>query len=475
MAEMLNGLGPWVPEDTIKQQRQTARDFWETPNGGYGSGWAGGLAAALAGYGYGSNLSAADKATRENQALRSSTMQRAVAAPDNMSMAKLLMGSGIPGTEDLGISTLTRERDTAQNQAFQERLAKLNRDAAALEAAKSRAHAERMVTLHGDQAVRQEGQIAEQKAARDVKAVEDAANAYGVSPQPVSPVAALPLGAAESVAAPAPGQLPNANAALTGLQARLPPETYARAMAAAKAGNRQEALDIILGKDKIKDTFDLEEGKTRYQQVRQPDGSYKAVPIVAAPPKQDATTKKAIDEADDFVAQTQTAIGALKEAQRLNKLAYEGFTAEGRAAAMNNVPLLRGTENSSATTQLKNVITNQALQSLRATFGGNPTEGERKILLDVAGSVNMNAKDREDIYNRAMVMAEQRLAINQQKADALREGKYYSPGGQPAAANQPVSLAPQTAPVRVSSPDEARKLPSGTRIVLPDGSLGVVP
>jgi len=37
------------------------------------------------------------------------------------------------------------------------------------------------------------------------------------------------------------------------------------------------------------------------------------------------------------------------------------------------------------------------------------------------------------------------------------------------------SAAPQSGPVMVKSPDEARKLPSGTAIRLPDGSIGRVP
>jgi len=42
-------------------------------------------------------------------------------------------------------------------------------------------------------------------------------------------------------------------------------------------------------------------------------------------------------------------------------------------------------------------------------------------------------------------------------------------------AQSPASAARPSGPVRVKSPDEARKLPSGTRILLPDGSEGVVP
>ena len=103
----LNGNGTWVPEDTIAQKRKTASDYWQTPEGGYGSGWAGGLAAALAGYGYGSNLSAADKASRENQALKSSVMKSAADAKDNMSMGRMLMAAGIPGLEETGLKTLS--------------------------------------------------------------------------------------------------------------------------------------------------------------------------------------------------------------------------------------------------------------------------------------------------------------------------------------------------------------------------------
>lgn len=193
------------------------------------------------------------------------------------------------------------------------------------------------------------------------------------------------------------------------------------------------------------DTFDLKEGEIRYQQIRQPDGSYKIAPVAKGGNKIDATTKKAIDEADDFVAQTHTAIGALNEAMRLNKQAYSGWGASQRAGASNNmVPW--STPDAQATTNLENVITNQALQSLRATFGGNPTEGERKILLEVAGSVNQPTQVRSDIYARAMQMAQQRLTINQQKAAALRGGTYYGPGGQPPAIDKPMSFSPQGKP-----------------------------
>jgi len=153
--------------------------------------------------------------------------------------------------------------------------------------------------------------------------------------------------------------------------------------------------------------------------------------------KLDTTEKKAIDEADDFVSQTRTAINHLKEALRLNGVANSGWTAGIRSSIGNNLPdylvpnIISSPDSARATSNLENLITNQALQSLRSTFGGNPTEGERKILLEVAGSINQPAQVREDIYRRAMALAHERLRFNEDKAVKLRGGSYYKPGGQP--------------------------------------------
>lgn len=237
----IDGNGSWVPEDSIAQKRRTASDFWQTPQGGYGSGWGGGLAAALSGLGYGMNLTAADSDSRSNQALRSSTMAQAAGAKDNMSMGKILLGAGIPGLDEKGMGTIADARNTADSRSFTEK-----------QAAASRAHSERMLSLQGVQQLSnaramvpieldKESRLAQQKSDRDVAAIGGAADT---------------------------------------LRTKLPPEVYDKALAAAKAGNRQEALDIILGKDKAKDTFDLKQGETRYQQVRGPDGKITAVPIV---------------------------------------------------------------------------------------------------------------------------------------------------------------------------------------------------
>ena len=38
------------------------------------------------------------------------------------------------------------------------------------------------------------------------------------------------------------------------------------------------------------------------------------------------------------------------------------------------------------TVELHNIVATNAVEQLKAVFGGNPTEGERKILIDLQGS-----------------------------------------------------------------------------------------
>ena len=109
---------------------------------------------------------------------------------------------------------------------------------------------------------------------------------------------------------------------------------------------------------------------------------------------------------------------------------------------------------------------------MRATFGGNPTEGERKILLDVAGSVSQPATLRKQIYIRAMQAAQDRLRFNDEKAKALRAGTYYQPGGQPPTpdinaprGSAPQQQAPRSEPQRAIPPGNYRYDPATGQLV----------
>lgn len=146
-------------------------------------------------------------------------------------------------------------------------------------------------------------------------------------------------------------------------------------------------------------------------------------------PAMNATIQKEIFETDEGIQAGQSVVQSLGRALQLNDIAYDGPFAEQRSYAT----ALMGDESGKATQELKNVVTSQALDSLKAVFGGMPTEGERKILLEIQGSVDQPKPVREAIYRRAQAAAERRIRINQQKAGALRTGMYFGEEYDPSA------------------------------------------
>jgi len=181
-----------------------------------------------------------------------------------------------------------------------------------------------------------------------------------------------------------------------------------------------------------------------------------------------ATDKKAILEADEGVMTAKSAIDALQKARDLSSKAFAGPMAGKRGYAASflgeSSDLGKG---GIATAELDNVVTSNALSQLKAIFGGAPTEGERKILLDIQGSVNQPHEVRTKIYDRARQMAENRLKFNEQRANELRGGQFYKPPGAmtraPVAQSQGITQAQYEA------------LPSGTPFTAPDGTQRIKP
>lgn len=211
---------------------------------------------------------------------------------------------------------------------------------------------------------------------------------------------------------------------------------------------------------------------------KQPDGSYKSV--YTAPTKArnlSVNEQKEVFEADEGVQAGNNVVNSLTKALELNDKAYSGLAAGTRGYLGSIV----GAEGGTATEDLTNLVTSQVLENLKATFGGAPTEGERQILLDVQGSVSKTPEVRKRVYERAIQAANRRIEFNKQKATALRSGEYFQPGFTPASPSQAqveqqaATQAPAGQPVRVNTPDEAMKLPSGTVFQTPDGRTKVRP
>lgn len=181
-----------------------------------------------------------------------------------------------------------------------------------------------------------------------------------------------------------------------------------------------------------------------------------------------ATDKKAILEADEMVLSNTAAIDSLKRATALSKDAFTGPMAGARGYAASFLGKDSDWGKSGIATEgLKNEVESNALSQLKAIFGGAPTEGERKILLDLQGSASKAPEVRDEIYRRAQAAAERRLAFNQKRADELRGGNFYKPAG---------SMA--RAPVQQSqgiTQEQYNALPSGAVFTAPDGTQRVKP
>lgn len=190
----------------------------------------------------------------------------------------------------------------------------------------------------------------------------------------------------------------------------------------------EQKLANWIAKNKPIDEFTAPDG-TRYNvypggkgiPVSDPNGT-----ILKAQAKEgelSATMQKELIQTDDAISGGQAVISGLKDALSLNTKSYDGFTALQRAKASG---FIHDSEESKNTVLIDNVVTGNALNALKSTFGAAPTEGERKILLELQGSVNLPAQQRKAIWERAINAAESRIKYNQQKAEAIRNGSFTS-------------------------------------------------
>lgn len=181
-------------------------------------------------------------------------------------------------------------------------------------------------------------------------------------------------------------------------------------------------------------------------------GGAGAAPQPVLPPKKPLTAHEqtAIDDADKAVIANRAVIGTLQDAQRLSKNAFSGLypmqRAEIGAQIPDFLPGMSSNQTAKNTLLLHNATISQAVDQLKTVFGGNPSEGERKILLDLAGSVSSPDDVRQKIYEKAIQAANERLGLNQRRAQEIRGGTYYNPGGGAPAPTPQTQQAPTAAP-----------------------------
>lgn len=147
--------------------------------------------------------------------------------------------------------------------------------------------------------------------------------------------------------------------------------------------------------------------------------------------KLSSTEQKELFDTMDLTSSGQAAKSALERAQALMNSPNAPLTGGGAEtlAAMERVPLIDKLnfitkEQGAATTEFGNLIKEQALNSLKATFGGNPTEGERQILLSLQALPEYTKEEQKKIIDNAMKAADKRISFNQSKAKSIETGNY---------------------------------------------------
>jgi hypothetical protein len=125
--------------------------------------------------------------------------------------------------------------------------------------------------------------------------------------------------------------------------------------------------------------------------------------------------------------------------QSVNDRALGGGYAPGLTALSQWIPGSRDFEN--AGVQLENTVKETVLPQLKAIFGGNPTEGERKVLLEVSGSLKLKPEQREEVFKRAIAAADRRVEFNRRRLSEIGGGeqqvsKQEMPDMPPAAQNR---------------------------------------
>lgn len=192
----------------------------------------------------------------------------------------------------------------------------------------------------------------------------------------------------------------------------------------AQAGNAAASAALHRAQiPEVQSRIDLNRSKIGAPTIN-PDGSVTAP--TGKPIKLSSTAEKELFEADDLVQSGKNVVSMLQSALDINDKAYSGFGAKQRAVVRSNMP--GKSEGADATIDLDNLMTGQALESLKATFGAAPTEGERKILMDMQASAEKTPDQRRAILLRAMTAAEKRIAFNEAKAQSLRSGTYQTQG-----------------------------------------------
>jgi len=128
-------------------------------------------------------------------------------------------------------------------------------------------------------------------------------------------------------------------------------------------------------------------------------------------------------DTEDVLNQSDQALGDLKQAYALNPNTFDNSIADLAQrklleAAGSQDPKLLNTR-----TQ-ENLLAKTAVNKLRVAFGGNPTEGERKILLDLEGIGAKSKEERKAIMQNAFTALQRTRQNHAKRLNEINQGLY---------------------------------------------------
>lgn len=147
-----------------------------------------------------------------------------------------------------------------------------------------------------------------------------------------------------------------------------------------------------------------------------------------------AQERTALLEGKSAIDNGKLAVRNIDKALGLNEKAYEG------AFAGPGVSLARltgiGKDTAATTSQMQMLMDTQVMSSLRSTFGGNPTEGEREFLRKASGFTGMTRAERAALLREGRDLAVARMRNQTSTIQGIQGGGFgYRPSAAPAAAS----------------------------------------
>jgi hypothetical protein len=152
------------------------------------------------------------------------------------------------------------------------------------------------------------------------------------------------------------------------------------------------------------------------------------------------------EETDNALKASQSARSGLERALALSPQAYAGPIAQTRGWVAGFTGFDQRT--AAATREFNTIMGQQVLAQLRSIFGGNPTEGERKILLDLEANADMSRVERETLIRRALEAVQRREADAARRLEDIVRGSFGR--------TEPGFTAPERTPVPGQAPAPPR-------------------